>query len=240
MVKFNYDSVEGDYQYKAMNKGPRLQRFWHKYKITLANNVIPLSKEDVILDMGCGSGNILLSLSKRVKKAYGADISQKALDFIKKRAINEKIKNIELVKISPNKRALKDNYFDKVIMSEVIEHLENPDLIIKECYRVLKPNGILFVTTPNYRSFWPILETLSDIFKMTPKMRGEQYISKFNKPKLKKILKKSDFKVMKVGTFYTSSPFLSILSSKIADWAFKFETKHEIIPGMLIYALAKK
>ena len=43
-----------------------------------------------------------------------------------------------------------DNYFDSVIFSEVLEHLyESPIQILKEVYRILKPNGVLILTTPN-------------------------------------------------------------------------------------------
>ena len=43
-----------------------------------------------------------------------------------------------------------DNYFDSVIFSEVLEHIyESPIQILKELYRILKPNGVLILTTPN-------------------------------------------------------------------------------------------
>ena len=240
MAQFDYNSVEGDYQYKAMKKGPKLQRFWHLYKIKNAEDALPLSKKDILLDFGCGSGNIIIALSKKVKTAYGADISQRALDFVNQRTKKENIKNIKLIKLKDEKTKFKNNYFDKIILSEELEHLKKPEKIIEECYRILKPNGLLFITTPNYISFWPILEFASDLFKMTPKMGGEQHISKFSKAKLKKLLIKNNFKIAKIRTFYLISPFVSVFSGKLAKIAFKIETKQNIFPGMLIYTIAKK
>lgn len=41
-----------------------------------------------------------------------------------------------------------DNSFDVVLMTEVLEHLKTPELVIKECYRVLKPSGKMIITVP--------------------------------------------------------------------------------------------
>ncbi len=42
-----------------------------------------------------------------------------------------------------------DNKFDAVVAIEIIEHLENPFRFVRECAKLLKPNGLLFLTTPN-------------------------------------------------------------------------------------------
>ena len=83
---------------------------------------------------------------------------------------------------------LPDNSFDCLILSEVIEHLEAPQVSIREATRVLRPGGRLLLTTPNYRSFWPIMEWAVDHGNMAPKMAGEQHISKFNPASLRGLL----------------------------------------------------
>ena len=45
-----------------------------------------------------------------------------------------------------------NNFFDEVIMSHVIEHLNNPLKGLRECWRVLKPNGLLHIYTPSFLS----------------------------------------------------------------------------------------
>ena len=45
-----------------------------------------------------------------------------------------------------------DKYFDLIICSDVIEHVRNQDVLINEIIRVLKDNGEIFLTTPNYSS----------------------------------------------------------------------------------------
>jgi ubiquinone/menaquinone biosynthesis C-methylase UbiE len=240
LKRFDYDSVPGDYQYNVIINGNSFQKFWHLYKIKLINRLLKIKKEDIILDLGCGSGNILIDLSKKVKIAYGADISSNALNFISKRIEKENIKNIKLVKIESQELPFENSFFDKIIATELIEHLEDPSYLIKECFRILKLNGLLILTTPNYHSFWPILEYLSDLFHLTPKMKDEQHVSKFNKKSLKNLLLNNKFKIVKNSSFYCLSPFLSLISSDIADKIFGWELKNKIYPGMLIYCIAKK
>ena len=55
--------------------------------------------------------------------------------------------------LNSDRLPFQDNYFDLVLLSEVIEHLVNPDNALKEAHRVLKSNGILIVTTPNLSSW---------------------------------------------------------------------------------------
>ena len=45
--------------------------------------------------------------------------------------------------------ATDDNKFDAVVAIEIIEHLENPFRFVRECSKLLKPGGLLFLTTPN-------------------------------------------------------------------------------------------
>jgi len=238
--KFDYNSVPGDYQYNAAKKGRKLQKFWHLYKIRVVETLLKVRKTDVILDVGCGSGNILVESSKKAKIAYGADISSKALKFVIKRAKKEGIKNLKLIKIKGNKFPFKNSFFDKIIATELIEHLENPSALLKECYRVLKPGGLIFITTPNYKSFWPVLEGITDLLHLTPKMRDEQHITKLNSRKMQHILQENRFKILKLGSFYFLSPFISVFSEKISRKIFALELKQRIFPGMLLYCIAKK
>ena len=75
----------------------------------------------------------------------------------------------------------KSKYFDSISLLEIIEHLSDRDIskILNESYRVLKENGKLFITTPNYYSFWPILEFIINQFSDVS--YEEQHINKFNK-----------------------------------------------------------
>ena len=58
-----------------------------------------------------------------------------------------------------------DNAFDTVMATEVLEHCPDPEITLKEIYRVLKPGGVLFFTVP---FLWPLHETPCDEYRYTP------------------------------------------------------------------------
>ncbi len=111
---------------------------------------------DKILEIGCGDGyylNILFLLENKAKYS-GVDIDKNSLSSAKR---NLKGKNINLYKADLMKKLpFVKNSFDKVIMSEVAEHLSDDAKGIREARRVLKPNGLICISVPsaNYPFLW--------------------------------------------------------------------------------------
>ena len=107
-------------------------------------------KATVYLDLGCGDGQIAERVAWMVgaKEVYGADIDSEVLENAKLRGI--KTFNLDL---SKDKIPLNDNSVDLVTAFEVIEHLINPDNMLKEVFRVLKEGGHLLLSTPNLASW---------------------------------------------------------------------------------------
>lgn len=112
--------------------------------------------KDRILDVGCGDGfylHLLSNLGLKLKLT-GADFDPNALSSARK---NLKGKRIPLFEVDLMKNLpFSDNSFDKVVMSEVAEHLPDDIKGLKEVYRVLKPGGILCISVPNanYPFLW--------------------------------------------------------------------------------------
>ncbi|MBU1499651.1 class I SAM-dependent methyltransferase, partial [Patescibacteria group bacterium] len=102
-------------------------------------SLIPKSRRRV-LDIGCGDG-ALLSLIKNAA-LYGIDLDQASLDYA---AAKVKAKFIQG---SAEKLPFESNFFDVVLATEIIEHLSQPELMLAEIQRVLKPDGSLILTTP--------------------------------------------------------------------------------------------
>lgn len=110
-------------------------------------------KNAKLLDFGCGTGMALASMSQTFSSVVGVDIADKEVNAAKE--ILRKIKSHgKILKYNGKKLPFPNNYFDIVTSIEVIEHVENQNLYLKEAKRVLKPNGILHITTAN--KWWPI------------------------------------------------------------------------------------
>jgi len=98
------------------------------------------------LDIGCATGALLVHLSRRGWNVTGVEISPASVYARERCKLN--VYDIPLEEIN-----FPENYFDVVHASHLIEHLNNPDVFLSESQRILKPNGSLFITTPNIGGF---------------------------------------------------------------------------------------
>ena len=98
-----------------------------------------------ILEAGCGDGKKLkLLLNSKANHVIGLDFSEEAVKVAHKANPDAHICQGDIRKLP-----FKDNSIDYIISLGVIEHFENPSLLVNEMARVLKKDGILFLTTPN-------------------------------------------------------------------------------------------
>ena len=119
-----------------------------------------LGKDLIILDAGCGDG---LQLDKYIKSytAFGVDISLTRLKRAKDRVSRNVVFSGDLFKLP-----IKDNKFDVVILGEVIEHLEEPRVVLREIHRILKSTGYILLDTPSQSN---IIDMILNLLGIEPK-----------------------------------------------------------------------
>jgi SAM-dependent methyltransferase len=246
-LSFDYHSVAGDYQYRALHSGHPMQRFWHGGKLTMIDQLIRphLKAGSQILEIGCGAGNLLLQATVPGSYPLALDLSMQALTFVRSRfedamAGDAAPSGFACTQAIGEFLPLKDESVDCILLSEVIEHLEEPKISICEAVRVLRPGGRLLATTPNYRSFWPVMEWTVDRLNMAPKMAGEQHISHFYPSSLKQLLAESGLNVEYAGSIYNLSPFISLISPEQAKRQLQRELDSRSAFGMILVVVAVK
>jgi len=111
--------------------------------------------DEKVLEIGCGRGFYLKTLIEIFPdlKITGIDLKEEYLSTAKKFINNEKI---ELLKADATKLPFKNETFDRIIASEILEHIIDDQKAISEIFRVLKPEGLVMITVPNknYPFFW--------------------------------------------------------------------------------------
>lgn len=128
-------------------KSNGLKLHW-RVKEMLSN--IKFKKNDSVLDLGCGRGDISIFIAEKTNKVIGIDYSSDAIKIaseIRKKLNKNLQKKIEFLKMDATNLKFQQNSFDKVIAIDIFEHLYTEELesTMSEIKRVLKPNGILFI-----------------------------------------------------------------------------------------------
>ena len=155
-----------------------------------------LAREPVgkLLDVGCGGGRFLNRMKKRGWEVEGIDFDEQATHKVTARyRINTH--NGDLTQC-----ALPANSFDVVTMSQTIEHLYDPIATLRESLRILKPGGLLVMTTPNVNSigadefgaFWRGWE-------------APRHLHMFSVESLQRLTQRAEFEVTEARTYSTGS-----------------------------------
>jgi 2-polyprenyl-3-methyl-5-hydroxy-6-metoxy-1,4-benzoquinol methylase len=119
-----------------------------------------------VLEVGCGEGRGVGLLMEKAANFTAVDKIEEALQVLRDRYPMAKFIRMNI----PPLGGLQDNTYDCVVSFQVIEHIENDALFLKEIHRVLKPGGVALLTTPNRkmslsRNPWHIREYLADELK---------------------------------------------------------------------------
>jgi ubiquinone/menaquinone biosynthesis C-methylase UbiE len=101
-----------------------------------------INKDSRILDIGCRTGIFLLFLKKNgFENVKGIEIHDKSVEIAKKRGL-------DAYNGDAHKLPFKDNSFDAISCTQVIEHAYNPQTVLKEMSRVLTSDGVLWIDAP--------------------------------------------------------------------------------------------
>ena len=100
-----------------------------------------------VLEIGFGSGAVLFSFQDNCE-IYGLEISTSAIEHARRKAGDVGYKKFEFQAISGDLLPYPDDFFDVLIASHVVEHLENDVLMLNEIARVLKADGVAVVLIP--------------------------------------------------------------------------------------------
>ncbi len=115
-----------------------------KRKLKLINS-FPVSGK-TILDVGCGTGDFLLTAKNNAWNVYGIEPNEKARAIANSKTINQVFDTNTL-------QEFESGTFDVITLWHVLEHLPNLETEIQNLNRLLKPEGRLVIAVPNFKSY---------------------------------------------------------------------------------------
>lgn len=158
-----------------------------------------------ILDFGCGYGDFLSICDKFDAIAYG-------VDFSPERRLMGKVKIFP--DIENLRSTLPTNYrFHAIVMFEVLEHLSEPLIVIKQLNKLLAPGGVLILTTPDCKELSSI-ESPADYRLVNPL----SHINAFTSISLRKIAENAGFTQIRPPTAHVTSDGYKIFKTEIKRW----------------------
>lgn len=158
---------------------------------------LPANRHGRLLDIGCGSGESIRRMQEMGWRAEGIDFDRHVIDCAKRKGLIVNFGSVQ-------EQGYPDDHFDAITMMHVIEHVSSPLIVLKECYRILKPGGRLVVETPNSRSLGHC------IFKKDWRgLEPPRHLHLMNMAVLKRIVTESGFDVISTKTLLPMSYMLS-------------------------------
>lgn len=141
-------------------EGDTPKRIWldHIARYEFAGRYV--KEKNVVLDISCGTGYGLKYLCDAgAAKVIGVDISSEIVDVARTQyqinGLEFKVGNIQEIDFT-------ENYFDVITCFETIEHVQSQERTFMELKRVLKPNGLLIISSPN-RKLTSVGKSINDL-----------------------------------------------------------------------------
>jgi dolichol-phosphate mannosyltransferase len=199
-IRNSLDSA--DYDERAFYSIIPIQRYWQRRRHSI---VLQWARGyERVLDAGCGSSVIIQSLNN----AIGMDFLFPKLRFLRRYAI-------PLAQGSAFALPFKDDSFDCLISSEVIEHVAFDDALFTEMRRVLQADGTLIIGTPDYATLgWRIIEPVYGL--LIPGGYHDEHITRYTQSTLTDILQRHGFEVEETAYVGGSEMILKCRKKQLA------------------------
>jgi 2-polyprenyl-3-methyl-5-hydroxy-6-metoxy-1,4-benzoquinol methylase len=217
-VRMNYSHYHRDVDYKKFDS-----HFKNIFKVRF-NLVKKYKNKGKVLDIGCATGTLLSIFKEKGWEVWGVEPSSSS-EIASARGIKVLQSTFEEAKLN-------SNFFDVVILNHTLEHVNNPIETLKKAHSILNKGGLILIDVPNfgslssriYKSKWPYILPNEHTFHFTPDT-------------LKKVIKKSGFKVIhtetRSGLFDYADPIKEVFE---ALFTFKKRFFNDVIglPGAIV------
>ena len=214
-AKEYYDKHSYGYTKKwlHLSKGPmNPSEYYRKQLMGLTIEMSNITKDDKVIEIGCGSGLVLREILKITNQVYGTDISLEMIRRVKDSVLKDKrvtivndFLNLDKYKDSQMILSVNDfldlqipsNYFTKILSIEVLRYIENKEKCLENIKQVMKEASLFTFTVTNFWSFsfFPIKYTIRKLLGLVKDSELKQYF--LTEHSIKRDLKAKGFEIVK-------------------------------------------
>lgn len=148
-----------------------------------------------VLDVGCASGYLAEKLAKKGCEVFGIEIDKKAAQEARKYCQKVINADVELIKELP----FPEKFFDVIVLSDILEHLKRPDLVLIKFKKYLADDGLVIASIPNIARIEIRLKlALGKFYYQESGILKKDHLRFFTLASAKKLFQETNFKIAKI------------------------------------------
>ncbi len=196
----------------------------------------PLNASTQVLDVGCGAGFLSNALALEKLSVTGVDLSEESL---KVAARYDQTQSVKYLVADATKLPFANSHFDVVTAMDFLEHVDNPESVIREFSRVLKPGGLFIFHTFNRNplAYLVVIKLVEWLVKNTPPDMHVLHL--FIKPsELEKYCQNSSMQVQEmvgIKPVFSTIPLRNLFSGVVPQ-TLRFELTQSLLLSYMGYA----
>jgi len=171
-----------------------------------------LSKDDRVLEVGCGTGSTALLLADCVGHITASDISAKMIDIGRGKARDQQVANVDFLKAVVFDDRLANGSFDVVLAYNFLHLLENPEAAIRRIGDLLKPGGLFISKTVCLGARSRMLRIVIPLMQLVGRA---PYVGFLNTSDVEAWMSDNHFSILESGDYPQSPPSRFIVAKKM-------------------------